>query len=269
MEELLVYKVVTEACSLRSLCSGLNERSSLWQGRLLGLKGRTKCCATKRPSYRQLTKAIEQSGGPASGTRGPQDEQRKHGFDPESGAMAKNPCDSPVGPGSEPKSRSLPVPSNSPGTINDPLELGTRSDCSTAGRRRTRCGFSRSSENLWRAPQETEIYKTNPPTPNPSWKRDAARREQRDEAHSLTKITERAAALAAYTGIDRYTGADVRLWNLIIGRGPAAQLRSATPIAYSDPVTSALAREADSVVSHDALAINPRLVEFSSASQSL
>ena len=114
----------------------------------------------------------------------------------ESGGVPTNPCDMPCAQGSGDQERPATEASNLPGTNQVPAEL--KSDAFT--RRSCATTFGAVSpirvDSSGGAPQETENYKTNPPTRGSSGEADATSHPNARRKHSLAEIAERVAGLA-------------------------------------------------------------------------
>jgi len=196
MEEMLVDKVVSAAVrSARVLwfeTAAFAQKDTFWGNCI------DKVLRYQTTTDRQLTKAIELL----------EDVQRKRkqakgkgetDSGPESGGVPKNPCDMPWAPESGDQERLATEASNLLGTNQVPPELSSeaiarRSCASTFGA--VPPGRKEDSSGV---PQETENYKTKPPTPISSGESDDTGHEEARQKHSLTEIAERAAGLAAIT----------------------------------------------------------------------
>jgi len=193
MEETLVDRVVSAAVrSARVLwfeTEAFARKDTFWGNCI------DKVLRYQTTTDRQLTKAIElleevqQKRKQAKG-RGQTDSGS------ESGGVPKNPCGVPWVPGSGDQERLAPEPPNLSETNQVASELPSepisRHSCAGTlgavppGR----------MENSSGVPQETENYKTKPPTPIVSGESDDTSHEKALQMHSFTDIAERVAGLA-------------------------------------------------------------------------
>lgn len=194
MEEMLVDKVVSAA--VRSARVLWFETAAFARNDTFWGQAVDKVLRYQISTDRQLTKAIElledvQRKRKHAKSRGETDSGS------ESGGVPKNPCDIPWAPGSGAQERVASEPSNLPGTNQLPVELSSEVNA----RRWCAPTFGAVSpvreKNAADAPQETENYRTKPPTRSLNSEADATRREEARQKHSLTKIAERVAGLAA------------------------------------------------------------------------
>ena len=195
MEELLVDKVVTEAVRFARLL--WFEREEFARKDAFWGQGADKVLRYQTAINRQLTKAIEQLED-LQAERNTAGRTEETGSDPESDALAEEPCDLPWELVSGDAAQTIPSVPNPPAagraTVNSSSEAIARLPL-VAALGAASSGPAKTSGN---APQETEIYKTNPPKPNSSGEADRPGDEEAGEVHSLVEITERVAGLAAH-----------------------------------------------------------------------
>ena len=194
MEEMLVDKVVSAA--VRSARVLWFETAAFARNDTFWGQAVDKVLRYQISTDRQLTKAIElledvQRKRKHAKSRGETDSGS------ESGGVPKYPCDIPWAPRSGAQERVASEPSNLPGTNQLPVELSSEVNA----RRWCAPTFGAVSpvreKNAADAPQETENYRTKPPTRSLNSETDATRREEARQKHSLTKIAERVTGLAA------------------------------------------------------------------------
>lgn len=195
MEELLVDKVVTEAVRFARLL--WFEREEFARKDAFWGQGSDKVLRYQTAINRQLTKAIEhledlQAERMAAGRTG------ETGSDPESDAVAEEPCDLPWEPASGDAAQPIPAvpnpPAAGPANVNSSSEAIARQSFAPA----LGAASSGPAKTSGNAQQKTEIYKTNPPNPDSCGEGSRPGNAEAGAVRSLVEITERGAGLAAH-----------------------------------------------------------------------
>ena len=191
MEELLVDKVVTEAVRFARLL--WFEREEFARKDAFWGQGSDKVLRYQTAINRQLTKAIEhledlQAERMAAGRTG------ETGSDPESDAVAEEPCDLPWEPASGGAAQAIPAvpnpPAAGPATVNSSSEAIARQPLVPS----LAAASSGPAKTSGDAPQKAEIYRTNPPNPDLHKGAAGPGAEPSGTVHSLVEISEQVGA---------------------------------------------------------------------------